>query len=427
MTLIKRLAARKAAFYFVERDWVAYDGSQALIALAARWLKPYGPFPPVPEVLPIWMGSYLPFPAAMQRWAFPDVFVVILGFPDAGRRGQFVAHARENPPLGMFDTDADADDLTLPLALDGFVLPNAAIQLEYRGRRVDRNTGLDIIGCDNDEEETALRLASEATEDVLSDALLLTLIRNAGRHLRGARISDGFEALVDQAFELLAFGALGAAGAVAGVAFEQLMRAALTGEDRAWLKEREANGHASLNDIIGKVASANGGEDKRLRRYQWLRNDLAHRLGDESDAQRDDEELVAAVEDFLHWLDLQEVTGEDAATLTELQLAEPLSYDDLFTAARADGDAAAVAAQTTPVTIEDEVFEPVGFAWVTVRDPRRPFTRWLLASGNANQVQGGAQFFSPERSFERNLAWAHACAMRLRQAGLPADYAGRLD
>ena len=44
------------------------------------------------------------------------------------------------------------------------------------------------------------------------------------------------------------------------------MRAALVGNDLAWLQQRELAGqHTQLNDVISKVASAGKWDDRRLR------------------------------------------------------------------------------------------------------------------------------------------------------------------
>jgi molybdenum-dependent DNA-binding transcriptional regulator ModE len=77
--------------------------------------------------------------------------------------------------------------------------------------------------------------------------------------------------------------------------------------------------------------------------------------------------------------------------------------------------------------IEHETVEPIGFAWVIVRDLDRPFTRWLLDTEKATHTGGGARLRAPGEAFERKLAWAHAVAMHLRSAGQTADYAGRPD
>jgi hypothetical protein len=77
--------------------------------------------------------------------------------------------------------------------------------------------------------------------------------------------------------------------------------------------------------------------------------------------------------------------------------------------------------------IDSSVFEPYGFAWVTVRDLRRPFTKWLINGGGAREKNDGAEVMAPGLALERNLAWAHACASRLRESGITADYAGVTD
>lgn len=434
MALIDQLGAYKAAFYFVEREDVALMGTRELVATAARSLPPSDPLSTVPDLLPVWIGSYLPFQAARQRWAFSDVFVVLIGCTNAKRRRGLVAAVRKRPALGMFDLDADADALDLPLSFYGFVMPNAVIRQSASGRRIDRDTGLDVIGFDSDEEAEALNMAVagfgsawDPPEDLLGDVMLRLLTNGVGRRVPGVRAADGFEALVDQAFELFGIGAVGAAGSVAGVALEQLMRAALTGEDRVWLNTREREGHVKLNDVIGKVTKAGGWDDGRLRRYQHLRNDLAHRLGDKLDAPREEGELREAVEEMLGWLDRQELADDGTALLVDVAPEPDLTYAELLDAARGAGDAASKTARATPITVSGSSFEPIGFAWVTVRDPKKPFTRWLVESGNARSVSGGAEFFAPGRSLERNLAWAHACTMRIRQAGHAADYAGRPD
>jgi hypothetical protein len=432
MALIDRLAARKVAFYFVERDSAALFGSHELMALAARWLKPGDIFSEAPDILPIWMGSYLPFTAAMERWAFPDVFAVVIGCPTAKYRRSLLAHIKRYPPIGMFDTDSVADSLDLPLVLHGFVLPQAVLRLNSRGRHVERETGLDVIGLDTDDEEMAFDFAidsvpGDAPIDLLEETLLKCLANGAGRSVPDVRATAGFDALVDHAFELFGLGATVAAGLVAGVAFEQLMRASLSSADLVWLRSHEAVKPVTLNDIVGKVASSRRVDDGRLRNYQRLRNDLAHRLGDLPTQTREDGALREAIDELLRWLNEQGI-GEDGRAVPLHIAPDPaLTNEDLLREARSAGQAAGLAATTTIVALGGARFEPFGFAWVTVRDKQRPFTRWLLESGNASPVKDGARIGAPEQAFERNLAWAHACAMRLRAAGYAVDYAGRPD
>lgn len=430
-TLLRRLGKRAAAFYFVEREGIAFDGTRELVASVARWLKPGSPFDELPDVLPIWIGSYIPFQLAWERWAFPDVFVVAIGCSSAANRRALVAHVRANPPLGMFDLDADADAVVRerPLPLHGFVIPGAVIWSSASGRRFDRETLVDMIGFADDEEAAAFEFATdgipgEPDRDRLGPMLLKLLARGAGRKVPGARASDGYEGLVDHAFELFGLGAVSASGSVGGVAFEQLMRAAV---EPSWLAQQQQKGHVALNNVIARALRLHRVPDGRLRSYQSLRNDLAHRLGDQPSGHRSDEELYDEVRSFLTWLARQHIDVNGAAVLVDVAPDPAASFDDLLREARTAGDAAASTARTSPMKIGTEVFEPFGNAWVVVRDPRRAFPKWLIDQGHASRESAGARFAAPGTSFERNLAWAHACAERLRSAGYEAHYGGRPD
>ncbi len=431
MGLLERLGKRSAAFYFVEREGIAFEGSHELFAIAARWLRPSDPFCDLPDVRPVWTGSFLPFEDAFDRWAFRDVYVVAIGCVSAKERQSLVAHVRKNPPLGMFDLDADGDEVVRdrPLPLYGFVLPNALIRRNLEGRRIDRRTLLDEIGFADDEEATAFDVAVDGivgppAEDALGAALLRLLARGAGRRAPGARSSDGYEALLDHAYELFGLGAISASGSVAGVAFEQLMRAAV---EPSWLCQQEAQGHVSLNNVVVRAAGLRSENAARLHRYRSLRNDLAHRLGDEPQAPRTDEELYEEVGEFLRWLDRQAIDDAGTADLVDVAPDPDLTYEELLAEAKQAGDEAAAGARVTPMRIGGDVMEPMGFAWVVVRDPRRSFTRWLVGAGHAEGQGREVTLHAPGMSFERNLAWAQACASRLRRAGQDASYAGRPD
>lgn len=432
--MLNQLGRYVAAFYFVERRGAAYRGSHELYASVARWFRPSASLSEAPDLLPIWTGSFLPFEDAIRRWAFPDVFVVAIGCATAKQRRGLVAHLRARPPLGMFDLDAAADAIVRerPLPLYGFAIPDALIRLNVRGRYVDRDTFLDTIGFQDDDEATAWEIAVEGIidppdEDLLGESLLRLLARGAGRKVPGVRAADGFSSLLDHAFELIGARAFTAAGSVAGVAFEQLMRAAA---DPGWLSQQDQlspGGHATLNNVIVHVAKRGGWSDTRLHRYRKLRNDLAHRLGDDAGASRTEDELYDEIRQLLFWLDRQSIDESGAALLADVDPEPELSYEELIAEARLAGDEAARDARVTPMKISGHVIEPIGFAWVVVRDARRPFTRWLLDNGYTAESNGGAMFFAPGESLERNLAWAEACADRLRAAGQDAFYAGRPD
>ena len=425
VALIDELAVHTAAFHFLERDGAAFLGNRALAAVIAKWLPPGSGDDELPDVLPLWFGSHLPWQRARQRFGFIDVFTVAVGVRDARIRSALVAHVQAHPPLGMFDVDEEADDHGLPLIHGGFILPNAVIRLSERGRRYDREFDIDVIGPVDDEEaeglDWVLDPSPENGEDALGDALLRLLARRVGRRITTVSASDGFDAVVDHAYELWGLGAASAAGTVAAVAFESLMRAALADAESA------AGGHMSgpktqLAKVIDRLATLRALEPSRLHAYRELRNDLAHRLGDANAAARPADEIYEGVARLLGWLDRQQL--QPGRELADVAPEPALTHEQLWHAARAAGDVAAQGARTTPMQIDSSVFEPYGFAWVTVRDLQRPFTKWLISTGVARKKDDGAQVMAPGLALERNLAWAHACASRLRKSGVTADYVG---
>ncbi len=428
MALVDELAARTAAFHFLERDGAAFFGNRALAAVIAKWLPPSSGDDELPDVLPLWFGSHLPWERARQRFGFIDVFTVVVGVRDARIRSALVAHVQAHPPLGMFDVDEEADDHGLPLVHGGFILPNAVIRLSERGRRYDREFDIDVICPVDDDEATGLDWALDWSpgygEDTLGDALLRLLSRRVGRRIPAVSASHGFDALVDHAYELLGLGAAGAAGTVAAVAFESLMRAALSdAETEAGAQPSSPKTH--LAKVIDRLATLRGLDPSRLHAYRGLRNDFAHRLGDANTGVREDDELYDEVAGLLRWLDRQQF--QSGFALVDVAQEPVLTHERLWQAARAAGEIAAQGAPTTPMQIDSSVFEPYGFAWVTVRDLRRPFTKWLIRSGGAREKHDGAEVMAPGVALERNLAWAHACASRLRDSGITADYAGVAD
>lgn len=429
VALLERLGARKAAFFFVAREGVAYHGSRELVALLARHLHPGGFDQDVPDAVPFWQGSYLPHEVAFERWAIPDVWAVIIGCRDAQLRRQLVALVRKQPPFGLFDVDADADRLKLSLPLHGFVLPQCAIRLSEYGRAMDRETGLDVIGFSSEDEQILFELEALVGvfegRDLVATSLLRMLSRGAGRPLPDVRPVEGFDALVDHAFELYWLGAVGGAGTVAGVAFELLMQSALSGPDEIWLQAQGAAGNQiKLNDVIAKVASAGGWDARRLHDFRHLRNDLAHRLGDDAFSPRDEGELKDLVYRFLLWLALQRVDDAGHAVLKDVPPDPELTYQQLLDEAQSVALEAARGAETTQLRLAGQVVAPFGVAWVIVRDQSLPFTKWLLDNNHALAVAAGARVSAPDTALHRNLAWAHAFATRLRRSGHIADFAG---
>src|ERR1035438_7937165 len=133
MSLFTALSARKASFYFLERSEIAATGPWELIASIAHWYRPGATTATLPDLFPVWQGSYLPHEATMDRWALPDVWAVTIGTPSAELRRALVAYVRDHRPWGMFDLDANSDALRLPLVLAGLIVPDGYIRFAASG------------------------------------------------------------------------------------------------------------------------------------------------------------------------------------------------------------------------------------------------------------------------------------------------------
>lgn len=71
-----------------------------------------------------------------------------------------------------------------------------------------------------------------------------------------------------------------------------------------------------------------------------------------------------------------------------------------------------------------------GFAWVNVRPGNSSFANWLRKSGRGHKgYHGGWEYWvgAFNQSYERKMAYAHAFAEILREAGIKAYAGGRLD
>jgi hypothetical protein len=330
MGLLQDLTTHRVTFYFFEREEIAYEGSWELLAAIALWFKPGDPFAVLPDVLPVWQGSYLPHEAAFDRWGTGDVWAVSVGCASAATRRALVARVRDVGALGLFDLDPGPNIPNLPLVLTGFLVPDAYVRLAASGyrRTLHRKTGLDLLVAPSEEEAMAFDMPTELLpgDEWFGTSLLRLLSRTQSRRLEPTRLGDGYDSRLDQAYDLFHLRAYGAAGVVVGVAFETLMQAALVGSDRTWLRDRKAAGdHAALNDVISKVASKRRIDDTRLRRYQALRNDFAHRLGDGVADALTDEEMRTRVEEILLWCDAQSVDDLGEAQLVEVAEEPALS------------------------------------------------------------------------------------------------------
>jgi hypothetical protein len=120
--------------------------------------------------------------------------------------------------------------------------------------------------------------------------------------------------------------------------------------------------------------------------------------------------------------------------------------EQLYARAHAAGMAAGEAARPTPMVVTEHrnplddsspvirTYAPVmsgvcGFAWVTVRPATSSFARYLKARGHRRGYEGGIQIWVGEfgQSMERKEAYARAFAAVLREAGITAYAASRMD
>jgi hypothetical protein len=384
--------------------------------------------------VPFWHGSILNYEAAWRRWGIPDVHCVTLGFQTEEAREQLASRIMERPPLGLVGWELAADPPTpRHLPRGGFLLPGAAILRDGSGQWVDRQIGLRFLAFDDEEDWMLFDLAFDFAdsqpeyEEHADESMLELLAIRVGSRYPAVTSASGFKELVQHANELFVSGAYGAAGTVAGVAFEQLMRSALSPADEAWASRQR---HAALAQVIDKLVASNGWQEvrSRLNRYRDLRNDLAHRLGDLASAASDQQStLFERVDDLLGWLERQTPSATSPTVLVDVAPEPEIEPDLLLADAMQAGADAAAGARVTPAVIGGKRREEglIGAAWVTVADPRRAFTRWLEANGHGSPVPGGVDLRAPGDSFERALAWADAVCTSLERAGVRCTYAGR--
>lgn len=436
MTLIDELSAHRCAFFIEARG--SADEIQAaideLLGLLARSLPRATPYA-TPAMAPAWTGLVIDPGDSLMRFGVPHVYAVAVGTAKASARAALVKAVRQSPPFGLVGLDAVTDEIPDGLLLSSFVLPGALIRTTFYGRCYDPSIGADILGFDSDEDReiilTTARLGlTDESGDPLPRLLLRHLTLQAARVFEPANRADGHAALIAHAQELLGLGAVGAAGTVAGVAFERLMNAALSDADREWVTTRlQAGKHTDLSTVIDKVTKhlGLGPHRRRLDDYRRLRNDCAHRLAPSADTDAN-EVLEAAVAEMIRWLAAQD--GADHVTeLVDVELPPELDWPDLHAAAVSAAEAAAAAATPTPMRVGTEkILEGAfGASWVRVR-ARQPFASWLRSAGLAKVPSAGtgAELFSPHDHIERGLAWSWGYARCVRQAGVMADYGGRL-
>ena len=115
----------------------------------------------------------------------------------------------------------------------------------------------------------------------------------------------------------------------------------------------------------------------------------------------------------------------------------PQDFRKLVTTAHDAGMAAGNESAVQMLTVRNndtsKVYEPFpicGFAWVHLRPATTAFARWIKKQGIGGPAYGGgSQIWIHEfnQSYDRKLAYAHAYASVLKEAGFNAYGCGRLD
>jgi hypothetical protein len=122
------------------------------------------------------------------------------------------------------------------------------------------------------------------------------------------------------------------------------------------------------------------------------------------------------------------------------------THEAIYAAADTAGKAAAEATNPTPMVVQqrangfDDTSEVVqewvvpsgvcGFGWVNIRPGTSSFARWIKKQGIGDKAyEGGINIWvgAYGQSYEKKIAYAHAFAAVLRDAGIKAWGAGRLD
>lgn len=416
----------RAGFFVEHRGAVARPGLYDLLGTLARAVPLVATDDPSVPVHPVWSGIVLGWGDALRRFGCPEVEGFVVGSATAAQRDTFIDAVFRRPPLGLVGIEEDGSKEGLPLS--EWLVPNAVIARGEVGRKFDPMIGVDVLGFRDEFDEIWPFPAWEPDgDDHVENGLLRQLALSVSRNFRGVRTTSRHDDLVAHASELLGLGAVSAAGAVAGAAFERLVKRAAVGK----LRERiDAGAYVTLHSVIEAVAPASG--DQRLMAFKNLRNDIAHRLGDHSDPaqQRTDEDLYDGIAGLIAFLARQK-GDDDHVVLADADPRPEMSPEALhLKALQAAGIAAAEAKPVAMTVGREATAEGVfGSSAVVIRDRRLAFTRWLGASGTGDPDPevDVVRLRSPQHHLERALAWAWGYCEVLRAHDVPCGYAGRLE
>lgn len=130
-------------------------------------------------------------------------------------------------------------------------------------------------------------------------------------------------------------------------------------------------------------------------------------------------------------------SGEQV-NLTDLPPAGP-SFEDIYQEAHAAGHAAAMACNPVPMVVCAMSGNPIetisdgvcGFAWVNIKDGRKPFSKWLVKNGKADRdnYRGGVRVWVGDyrQSLDRKSAYAGAFSRVLNSHGIKSMAMSRMD
>jgi hypothetical protein len=429
MTFIDRLGVHRVGFYVEHRGGDARGPLGDLLGTLARAVPSVQHCDMVIPVHPVWSGIIVSSYEALDRFGVPDVEGVVVGASDRGRLQALIDRVETRPPLGLVAVEEIPRDGLIGLPLTWLMLRGVLIRHgeDFVGRGFNDWTGVEILGFEDITEsslvfEGGINLPGL---DMQQEALLRHLAMNVSKSFEFVRACASHRDLVAHARELLGLGAVAAAGAVAGTAFERVILGALSGDALAWRREREANGrHVGLHGAIQRIDS-HIGRDSRLMRFKQLRNDLAHRLGDTGagSGSRTDAELYDEVAELIAWLGRQDGDAEPVE-LVDLDPRPNLSPEQLHVEAVRAAGLAAYGWDARAGGFHDG---RNGTATVFVRDLHRSFCRWLVDEGLgvADEEAGVVRVDAPETVLARALAWSWAYAEHLRKAAdIRAGYRG---
>ena len=425
MTFADQLGNFRAGFFVEHRGSIARPALYDLLGTLAQGVLVVRPDDPSIPLHPVWRGIVLSWADAVRRFGCLEVEGWVVGSASPEQRDAFIEAVRRRPPLGLVGIERDGSNYGLQLS--DWLVPGAVISEGQVGRRFDPKIGVDVLGFRDEFDELwsfpPWEPEDEDHADHVKNGLLRHLAMSVSRRFAVVRGNDRHRDLVAHASELLGLGAVTAAGAVAGAAFERLIKRAVVGE----LRNRIDSGEfVKLHHAIEAVAPPSGAG--RLLAFKDLRNDIAHRLGDHPDpAQtRSDDDLYDGIAALIAFLARQN-GDRDPVVLVDADPRPVLSPEAVHANALEAAETAASQAQPRTMIVGTERISEAGLLGcceVVVRNRRLAFTRWLADSGKGASEEGAdtVRLLSPHWHLERALAWCWGYTDYLLGHDVPCGY-----